>query len=222
MSTTKVHQSFIKVVVIISQLLLPVVHATFPKTISLTKQHSYFRQSTSFGVGRYFAWFEDIFSFTLYGCLNDIYSLIRKRCNKGDRMLANVCAAGWCCCTKSDTWLQSLYSFSSPAMEYLRTLKPLATVPHLKFIQRRYCSHLANTSVTSRERRRAAEFKSRISSGPSFQDFVKRVSVDKACVADGEYSDKHVYLPEDVDVGNSRKGKSASRNATNLDCSRSC
>lgn len=79
MSTIEVHQSFIIVVAINYELLLSVVSATFPKTIILTKQHSYFCRLTTFsgcryfGLGRYSAWYEDIFSSTLYGCLNDIY-----------------------------------------------------------------------------------------------------------------------------------------------------
>lgn len=50
------------------------------------------------------------------------------------------------------------------------------------------------------------KFKSQISSGPSFQDFIKEVSVNKTYAADGEHSDKHSYLSEDLDMGNSRKG----------------
>lgn len=49
------------------------------------------------------------------------------------------------------------------------------------------------------------KFKSQISSGPSFQDFIKEVSVNKTYAADGEHSDKHSYLSEDLDMGNSRK-----------------
>ncbi|XP_074500838.1 mitochondrial tRNA methylthiotransferase CDK5RAP1 [Sebastes fasciatus] len=94
-------------------------------------------------------------------------------------------------------------------MEYLR--KPLFTFPQLwiplRCIQPRYCSKLANSSVTSRERKTTVKFKSRISSGPSFQDFIKGVSVNKTYVEDEdeEYSDKHSYLPEDLEMGNSRK-----------------
>lgn len=96
-------------------------------------------------------------------------------------------------------------------MEYLR--KPLFTVPQhwtsFRCIQPRYCSKLANTSVTSRDRKTTVDkFKSQISSGPSFQDFIKGVSVKKTYVAaDEEY--KHSYLSEELELGNSRKGESA-------------
>lgn len=50
------------------------------------------------------------------------------------------------------------------------------------------------------------KFECQISSGPSFQDFIKGVSVSKTHVADGEYSDKHSYLSEELEMGNSRKG----------------
>lgn len=97
-------------------------------------------------------------------------------------------------------------------MEYLRTLKPLFTSAHhwvpIRFIKPRYCSNVAHTSVTSTERK-ITDFKSWISSGPSFQDFIKGVPVNKTYVADGEHSDKHAYLCEVLDAGNSRKGLSA-------------
>ena len=96
-------------------------------------------------------------------------------------------------------------------MEYLRTLKPLFTVPQhwlsARCIPPRYCSHLANTPVASGERRTTVDkFKTQLSSGPSFQDFIKGVSVNKTQAADGEYSDRHGYLSEDSEMGNSRRG----------------
>lgn len=97
-------------------------------------------------------------------------------------------------------------------MEHFRTLRSLFKVPvpqhwrPSKRVQHRHCSKLANTSVTSRERNVTVDkFKSQISSGPSFQDFIKEVSVNKTYAADGEHSDKHSYLSEDLDMGNSRK-----------------
>ncbi|XP_040889036.1 CDK5 regulatory subunit-associated protein 1 [Toxotes jaculatrix] len=95
-------------------------------------------------------------------------------------------------------------------MEYLRALKPLFNVSQhwipVRCIQPRYCSNLANTSVTSRDRGAAVDkFRTRLSSGPSFQDFIRGVSVNKPRAADGEYSDNHGYLPEDLEMGNSRK-----------------
>lgn len=51
-------------------------------------------------------------------------------------------------------------------------------------------------------------FKTQLSSGPSFQDFIKGVSVTKTQppAADEESSDRHDYLSEHLDMGDSRKG----------------
>ncbi|XP_008291732.1 mitochondrial tRNA methylthiotransferase CDK5RAP1 [Stegastes partitus] len=94
-------------------------------------------------------------------------------------------------------------------MEYVRTLKPLLSIPHrwipVRCIQPRYCS---KSAVTSTERRTTVgKFKSQISSGPSFQDFIKGVNTNKkiSCDVDGELSHRHEYLPEDLEMGNSRK-----------------
>lgn len=99
-------------------------------------------------------------------------------------------------------------------MKYLRILRPLYNssqhwIP-VRCIQPRYCSNSANTTVTSREKRRTiSKLKSHISSGPSFQDFIKGVnnnnSHNKSFAVDGEHSDKHDYLPEHLEMGNSRK-----------------
>lgn len=50
--------------------------------------------------------------------------------------------------------------------------------------------------------------KSHITSGPSFQDFIKGASVKKSPGGDEdvEISDEHSYLPEVLEMGNSRKG----------------
>lgn len=74
-----------------------------------------------------------------------------------------------------------------------------------RFVLSRYCSNIANISVASKEKT-PADFKSRISSGPSFQDFIRGVSVSKAPVeSDEDHDDKQAYLPEDLDSGDSRK-----------------
>lgn len=96
-------------------------------------------------------------------------------------------------------------------MEYLRTLKRLFIIAQhwtpIRCIQPRHCSNLAKTSVTSRDRRTTVDkFRSQISSGPSFQDFIKEVSAGKTYPADEEYCDTESYLSEDLDMGNSRKG----------------
>lgn len=96
-------------------------------------------------------------------------------------------------------------------MEHLRTLKTLFSTPKhwipVGCLQPRYCCHSTKTGVTLGERRAALDrFKTQISSGPSFQDFIKGVSVKQTYVADGEDSDRHAYLSEDLEMGNSRKG----------------
>lgn len=95
-------------------------------------------------------------------------------------------------------------------MEYVKALKPLFTIPQhwisIRCSRPRYCSNLAKTSVTSRERKKTVDkFRSQISSGPSFQDFIKGVPLNKTYAADEEYSEKHSYLSDDLDMGNSRK-----------------
>lgn len=50
------------------------------------------------------------------------------------------------------------------------------------------------------------KFKTQLASGPSFQDFIKGVSVIRTHAADGEYSDTHGYLSQELEMGNSRKG----------------
>ncbi|XP_062298797.1 CDK5 regulatory subunit-associated protein 1 [Scomber scombrus] len=95
-------------------------------------------------------------------------------------------------------------------MDTLRSLKPLFSssqhwIP-VRCLQPRYYCKAANTGVTSVERRTTLnKFKTQISSGPSFQDFIKGASVKQTYVADTEYSDKHEYLPEELEMGNSRK-----------------
>ncbi|XP_030585243.1 mitochondrial tRNA methylthiotransferase CDK5RAP1 [Archocentrus centrarchus] len=92
-------------------------------------------------------------------------------------------------------------------MECLRTLKPMFTAPlhrsPLRCIQLRLCSKFA---VTSKEKNKSVgKHKSQISSGPSFQDFIKGVAASRTRAADGELSEKHDYLSEDLLMGNSRK-----------------
>ncbi|KAI9546747.1 CDK5 regulatory subunit associated protein 1 [Dissostichus eleginoides] len=93
-------------------------------------------------------------------------------------------------------------------MESLR--KPMFTIlqhwrPH-RGVRPRYCSKLANTSVTSKETKTNVDaFKSQLSCGPSFQDFIKGASVKKSFAADEDLYDNHSYLSEDLEMGNSRK-----------------
>ncbi|KAM3877985.1 mitochondrial tRNA methylthiotransferase CDK5RAP1 [Diretmus argenteus] len=90
-------------------------------------------------------------------------------------------------------------------MVYIRSFRPLFRIPQhwLRCIQHSgYCS----ANVTSREDRSTlSTFKTRISSGPSFQHFIKAGSVSKIPAASEEYTDKHAYLSEDAEMENSRK-----------------
>ncbi|KAF7653037.1 hypothetical protein LDENG_00088100 [Lucifuga dentata] len=95
-------------------------------------------------------------------------------------------------------------------MEYLRTLRPLVLFQHqwltltlhMQGLQRRYCSKLASSET----RKTTLEtFKAQITAGPSFHDFIKGVPVNKTFVSEEEDSDRHGYLSEDLDMGNSRK-----------------
>ncbi|KAG7243007.1 hypothetical protein INR49_016773 [Caranx melampygus] len=93
-------------------------------------------------------------------------------------------------------------------MEIFRTLKPLFTLHQpwipVRCVQPRLCSNFANVSVPARQKRTTVDkFKTQLSSGPSFQDFIKGVSVTKTPVTDEASSDRHGYLSEDL--GNSRK-----------------
>lgn len=100
-------------------------------------------------------------------------------------------------------------------MDYLRTSKLLFSISQFRtivaFVQPRYCSNVARTTANSRETPATAEkFKARISSGPTFQDFIKGVSVHKTSVENSEYHDQHTYFPETMDMGNFRKGSFSS------------
>uniref|UniRef100_A0A7N8XRP4 Mitochondrial tRNA methylthiotransferase CDK5RAP1 n=1 Tax=Mastacembelus armatus TaxID=205130 RepID=A0A7N8XRP4_9TELE len=56
----------------------------------------------------------------------------------------------------------------------------------VRYIQPRYCSNAANTGVTSRESRTSVlldKFRTQLSSGPGFQDFITGVSVNKKNVS---------------------------------------
>lgn len=76
-------------------------------------------------------------------------------------------------------------------------------------VNRRFCSKLV--SVTSKEESRVDQFKTRLSTGPSFHDFVKGSSVNlKPVVVDSvegytSEADGHAYLSEESERGNSRK-----------------
>ncbi|XP_072238982.1 mitochondrial tRNA methylthiotransferase CDK5RAP1 isoform X1 [Leuresthes tenuis] len=92
----------------------------------------------------------------------------------------------------------------------MRSLKPLFVSQHwapLSCLQPRFCSKLAEAAVTSRQKRTTVSesFKSQVASGPSFQDFVKGLSESRRAAGDEGHSDKHAYLPEHLEMGNSRR-----------------
>ncbi|XP_058488490.1 CDK5 regulatory subunit-associated protein 1 [Solea solea] len=90
-------------------------------------------------------------------------------------------------------------------MVFFRTLKPLFTGSrpwiHVRCIQLRYCSNVATTSVNKRGRTTVDKFKTHLSSGPSFKDFIKGVDAAQH----GHQSDTDDDLYEDMEMGNSRK-----------------
>ncbi|XP_061731573.1 CDK5 regulatory subunit-associated protein 1 isoform X2 [Nerophis ophidion] len=83
-------------------------------------------------------------------------------------------------------------------MKQFKKLSTLFSSPHVwtpfRSLQVRLCCH-------SNEKRKT--FKTKISSGPSFSDFIRGVPGRKESVADKEY--KQEYFPDDSDMGNSRK-----------------
>lgn len=96
-------------------------------------------------------------------------------------------------------------------MEYLRTSKFLFEISRNRKIassvQPRYCSNLARTTANSRGTQKTAEkFKSRIFSGPTFQDFIKGVSMNKTSDENVEHHGQPTYLSDALDMGNFRKG----------------
>lgn len=96
-------------------------------------------------------------------------------------------------------------------MKYLRTSKFLFSISRnrkiVSSIQPRYCSNVARTAAISRETQTTAEkFKSRISSGPTFKDFIEGVSINKTNDETVEHHGQHTYFSDALDMGNFRKG----------------
>lgn len=75
-----------------------------------------------------------------------------------------------------------------------------------KYDQLRFTSEIR--ARTPRDQR-YSEFKSRISSGPNFQEFIRRSPVSETAAVfadDGEEELDNTYLPPDLDSGKDRKG----------------
>lgn len=89
------------------------------------------------------------------------------------------------------------------------------TLPHhwkpLVCARHRCCSNLPRDGKTPVDR-----FRAQVSRGPSFQDFIKGVSVHKPRAEAAGGCDSHAYLSEDLSMGDSRKGASARRNPLHL------
>lgn len=95
-------------------------------------------------------------------------------------------------------------------MEHLRTFKSTLAAAMLlrsgrafKYNLRRFTSGTKNSKD-----QRSLEFKSRVSSGPNFQEFIRRPPVSKTAIFadDGEEDFDDSYLPADLDSGKDRKG----------------
>ncbi|XP_024916023.1 mitochondrial tRNA methylthiotransferase CDK5RAP1 isoform X1 [Cynoglossus semilaevis] len=93
-------------------------------------------------------------------------------------------------------------------MEHLRAFNVLFTVSQqwraVRFIQLRHSSNLRNSADKSK-RRNVDRFRTQLSSGPSFPDFIKGISSPKEYVPQEEHSETAGYFSEDMDIGNSRK-----------------
>uniref|UniRef100_A0A1A8ETZ6 Mitochondrial tRNA methylthiotransferase CDK5RAP1 n=1 Tax=Nothobranchius korthausae TaxID=1143690 RepID=A0A1A8ETZ6_9TELE len=84
----------------------------------------------------------------------------------------------------------------------MRTLKTLTTCFPLRCMLLRRCCNLSNTSPEKKRTSVSDNFRTRLASGPSFQDFVKKgVSVTLG----GAEPEDQGYLSADLDVGRSRK-----------------
>ncbi|XP_004068980.1 CDK5 regulatory subunit-associated protein 1 isoform X1 [Oryzias latipes] len=91
----------------------------------------------------------------------------------------------------------------------MRTLGAFAVGPlrpPLRWLQARRCSARADGEAPAGPRRRTAgSLSAQVGSGPSFQDFIRRVSVKKPAIEKEDLSENPNYLPEDLQEGNSRK-----------------
>ena len=96
-------------------------------------------------------------------------------------------------------------------MECLKRLRPLFLPPRpllpFYFTQHCLCSRSENVNRPQSKRATLDTFKTQLSSGPTFQDFVKGIDVNKTLLVSEEDDGPHAYLSEDLDMGNDRKGQ---------------
>ncbi|XP_077430019.1 mitochondrial tRNA methylthiotransferase CDK5RAP1 isoform X2 [Vanacampus margaritifer] len=97
-----------------------------------------------------------------------------------------------------------------PTMKQLLNLTQLCCFPKMRIpvrcLQVRLCCNSTSSVLSARERRGASDqFKTQISSGPSFHDFIRASTSNKATALDIEVEYKHEYLSADLELGNSQK-----------------
>lgn len=98
-------------------------------------------------------------------------------------------------------------------MEHLRTSRATLAVAVLlrcfrnfKYDPRRFTSE---TGAETPRDQRYSDFRSRVSSGPNFQEFIRSSAVSESAAVsadDGEEEFDNSYLPPDLDSGKDRKG----------------
>lgn len=96
-------------------------------------------------------------------------------------------------------------------MEHLRTLRTtLAAVVLLRCSRTIRCDRRRFTSearTKSLRDQRSAKFRHRVSSGPTFQEFIRGTPANETtAVFAGEEGSDDSYLPPDLDSGKGRKG----------------
>ncbi|XP_061543139.1 CDK5 regulatory subunit-associated protein 1 [Phycodurus eques] len=78
--------------------------------------------------------------------------------------------------------------------------------PPVRCLQGRSCCNSSSSVVSAREKRLASDhFKTRISSGPTFHDFIQGLTANKTCTPDIQGEDKHDCFSTDLEMGNFRK-----------------
>ncbi|XP_037107529.1 CDK5 regulatory subunit-associated protein 1 [Syngnathus acus] len=82
---------------------------------------------------------------------------------------------------------------------------PKCRIP-VRCLQVRLCCKSNSSVISVREKqRRSDHFKTEMSSGPNFHDFIRGVTGNKKTTLDNDVEYKHNYLSADLELGNSRK-----------------
>ncbi|XP_061641288.1 CDK5 regulatory subunit-associated protein 1 isoform X2 [Phyllopteryx taeniolatus] len=78
--------------------------------------------------------------------------------------------------------------------------------PPVRCLQGRLCCNSSSSVVSAREKRLVSDhFKTLISSGPTFHDFIQGLTANKTCTPDIQVEDKHDCFSTDLEMGNFRK-----------------